>query len=313
MRVVRVLLIAAVLALLAGAALYVFAPARFADSALRVERALAGLERKEIEIEGFRIVYLDSGEPGEPLVLVHGFGADKDNWTRVARHLRQRYRIVAPDLPGFGESSAPLDADYTYDSQVQRLRAFVRAIGLTRAHFGGSSMGGRIVARYASLHPNEVASLWLVANAGVSGAPASELHQRLQRGEPNPLIARNEEEFREVMNFMFVHPPFVPDAVVAVLAERAVAAHELREKQARDLNAEQTGIERQIAGLPIPTHILWGERDRALHVGAVPILEAALPNASSTVLPEIGHLPMLEAPQRVAEDYLAFRDRLTNE
>lgn len=310
MKVLLVLLMAAALAVLGAAALYVFAPARFAEAALSAERALAGLERKEIEIEGLRIVYLDSGSPAEPLVLVHGFGADKDNWPRVARHFGDRYRVIAPDLPGFGESSAPMDADYSFDAQVQRLRGFVQALGLTRAHFGGSSMGGRIVARYASLYPNEVASLWLVANAGVAGAPPSELHERLRRGESSPLIARSAGEFRQVMDFMFVEPPFVPDAVVEVLAQRAVAAHALREKQFKDLNRETLGIEQQIAGLPIPTHILWGEQDRALHVGAVPVLQAALPNASATIFPDVGHLPMLEAPQRAAQDYLAFREGL---
>jgi len=68
--------------------------------------ALVELERKA------------KGGKGETLVLLHGFGANKDNWTRLAKYLMSHYRIIAPDLPGFGESSSPNDIDYTVAAQV---------------------------------------------------------------------------------------------------------------------------------------------------------------------------------------------------
>ncbi len=100
------------------------------DSAYAMERAHAGLVRKEMTLaDGTHIVWLEGGS-GEPLVLVHGFGADKDNFTRVSRWLTPHYHVIVPDLVGFGESAHLRDADYRYAAQAARLHAFVLALGL---------------------------------------------------------------------------------------------------------------------------------------------------------------------------------------
>ena len=109
-----------------------------------LQRRHSGLRRREIEIPGgLRYVYLEGGR-GEPLLLLHGFGADKDHFTRVARFLTPHYRLIVPDHIGFGQSSHPQDADYAAPAQAARLRAFMRALGIERFHLGGSSMGGQI-------------------------------------------------------------------------------------------------------------------------------------------------------------------------
>src|ERR1700710_1777563 len=101
------------------------------DTAYAMERSRAGLVRKEIALaDGTRMVYLEGGS-GAPLVLVHGFGADKDNFTRVARYLTPHYRVIVPDLVGFGESTHRADVDYHYAAQARRLHAFTQALGLS--------------------------------------------------------------------------------------------------------------------------------------------------------------------------------------
>lgn len=314
MRLIAVLLLALLTAIGGMAALYGFKPETFVDVAVGAERWASGLERKEIVAGGLRVVYLDNGGTGESLVLVHGFGGDKDNWVRVARPFKSRYRIIAPDLPGYGESESPVDVHYRIEDNVERLHALAQALGLKRAHFGGNSMGGHIVAAYAAKYPNEVGSLWLVANAGVKTAPKSELQERLAKGGTNPLVATTNRQYRELIGFVMSQPPYLPQKVIDVMADRAVRASALRERQFAELvAADAPALEDTIRGLPIPTHILWGQEDRALSVGAVDVLKSLLPMASSTVLPGIGHLPMLEAPDLAAEDYFAFRDRLNKE
>src|ERR1700710_2020288 len=99
------LLLIVVLAIAYGVTDFLF-PAQFARAAANAERGAAGLERKETDIPGLHVVYLEGGQ-GKPLLLLHGFGADKDNWTRVARYLTPHFHVFALDLPGYGESAQP--------------------------------------------------------------------------------------------------------------------------------------------------------------------------------------------------------------
>lgn len=307
MRVIKVLLLAALLAVLGVGVLYVVSPPRFAQLAVAAERWGSGLRHEQVDIPGFRVHYLDSGGTGAPLLLVHGFGGDKDNWTRVARHLRPHYRVIAVDLPGFGDSDAPMDAHYRVADQIERLHAFIQALGLSRVHLGGNSMGGNIVGTYAAKYPNEVGSLWLISPSGVSQAPPSELRKFIADTGTNPLAPGTAEDYRRMLGWVMARPPYIPAALVEVLAARAVAARPLRDRQFADLVDEANAMDRLVSSLPIPTHVVWGEQDRVLHADGVGALLANLPLSSRTLLPGIGHLPMLEAPQQVAEDYLAFR------
>ena len=125
-------------------------------------------------VDGVDVTYTTGGA-GEPLILVHGFGADKDHFTRLAGYLTPHVRVFVPDLLGFGESPRPADASYAPADQAERVRAFARALGLQRVHLGGNSMGGFIVTDYALAHPDEVASLWLLAPAGTALAFDSDL------------------------------------------------------------------------------------------------------------------------------------------
>lgn len=309
-RIAKVLLLAAILAAIAVGGLYMVAPKTFVRLAIATERWASSLTQHEAELPGFSMAYLDSGGAGEPLVLVHGFGGDKDNWTRVARYLRKHYRIIAPDLPGYGESSAPQDAHYRIDDQVEYLHAFIRSLGLSHVHLGGNSMGGNIVASYAAKYPNEVGTLWLIANSGIHSAPPSELRKTLADGGRNALIPSTRAEYRELVAFVMSRPPFLPGAFLDVMADRAIAVHELRARQFAELIEENVFLESRIAELPVQTHVLWGEEDRALHVDSVNAIMALMPYSSRTVMPGIGHVPMIEAPRESARDYIKFRKEL---
>jgi pimeloyl-ACP methyl ester carboxylesterase len=275
------------------------------DSAYSLERSRAGLQRKEISLaDGTRIVYLDGGA-GAPLVLVHGFGADKDNFTRVARLLTPHYRVIAPDLVGFGESAHRTDVDYRYAAQAERLRAFVQALGLSRIDLGGNSMGGAIAMSYAAQHPQEVASLWLIDCAGIAEAPPSELAKIVTTTGENPLMITKESDFPAFLKFVMSDPPYIPGSVMDVLARERIANQALERLVFRQIATDS--VSASIKGLATPTLIVWGDEDRALSVGTVPVLQALLPNAQAIVMPHIGHAPMIERPRQSAEDYLRFR------
>ena len=86
------------------AAIYRFLPGLLFDFSIKVVQWRAGLQKENIIVDGQPITYFIGGK-GEPLLLLHGFGADKTNWMMIAPFLASQYRLVIPDLPGFGESA----------------------------------------------------------------------------------------------------------------------------------------------------------------------------------------------------------------
>src|SRR5471030_1702940 len=144
-----VLSIAVILMVLATLAvlLIVFerlAPLTAARLGLALERRRSGLRLGDVQHQqqpGLRMPYLEGGS-GDTLVLVHGFAGDKDNFTRMARFLTPHYRVICPDLPGFGDASRDPGASYAIAAQVERLRAFLDVHAPGRIHLGGNSMGG---------------------------------------------------------------------------------------------------------------------------------------------------------------------------
>jgi len=314
MRFLRLWLVAlgvlGALALIAvGVALYFYlSPERLVRRTLDYERGLAGLARKETELAGgLRYVYLEGGT-GEPLMLLHGFGANKDNFVRVAKYLTPRYRVIIPDHIGFGESAKPAKADYAPRAQAERLRALARVLGISRLHLGGNSMGGHIALTYAALHPGEVASLWLLAPAGVWSAPPSEIRRRIAESGSNPMIVKNEEEFAELVAVVTATPLPIPRRFLDVVARERIRNHDLEQRIFRQLAGDS--VEQRVRGLATPALVVWGAQDRVLHPASAGILQLLLTRSEAILMPGVGHLPMLEQPEKCAFDYLRFRSTL---
>ena len=270
-----------------------------------LERKRSGLVRKEIDLtDGTHYVYLEGGQ-GEPLMLLHGFGGNKDNFVRAARFLTPHYRVILPDNTGFGESSHQPDADYSSTAQAERLHAFAQALGIKALDLGGNSMGGQIALAYAARFPAEVKSLWLLDTAGIWSAPESELRKIIRETGRNPLMIQNENDFAGLFPFVMNDPPFVPGPIQNVLARERINNFNLEQKIFAQIAADS--VEERVTGLATPTLIVWGDRDRTLNVGTAEVLHKLMPNSQVIIMPGIGHLPMIERPQQTAEDYLRFR------
>lgn len=275
---------------------------------LDLERSSAGLERKEIDLpDGTHFVYLEGGA-GEPLMLIHGFGANKDSFDRLAKYLTPHYHVVIPDLIGFGESGHPPNADYSPIPQAERLRALATALGISTLHLAGSSMGGQIAMSFAVAHPEEVRSLLLIDAAGVWSAPESELPAIVKSTGKNPLLVQNEDDFANLLPFVMNDPPFIPRPILNVMAQERIKNFDLETKIFKQIVADS--IEERVRGLSTPTLIVWGEKDRTINVAAAEILHKLLPNSEVIIMPNVGHMPAIERPQQTAEDYLNFESSL---
>jgi len=249
-----------------------------------------------------------AGGAGEPLILVHGFGGDKDHFTRIAAYLTPHFRVLVPDLLGFGDSARPAGLGYTLAEQAERVRAFARALGVERVHLGGNSMGGFIVTQYALAHPDEVASLWLLDPAGTRRAFESELAKAIEATGTNPLLVRTADDFARTMDFVMARRPFAPSSVVRVLAERAAADYPLHARIFEQVGPGHVEtIDERLHELTMPALVVWGAADRALNPEATRVYPAAMPRAQVVRIEGVGHLPMLEAPGETAQAYLRFR------
>jgi abhydrolase domain-containing protein 6 len=303
----KIFLLVPLVILLVLAGVYFLFPGAMFDLARKVERRAGNLEQRSIDVEGLRIEYLEGGK-GDPLVLLHGFGANKDNWTRIGKYLTPHFRVIAPDLPGFGESSPDPGGDYRIRIQAQRVKALVRALGIKSFHLGGNSMGGNIAGVYASIYPTDLKSLLLIDPGGVASSEPSEMSRRLKDGAPNPLIAENVRDYDRLLDFVFVKRPFIPRPIKRVLIQEAIEHQPLNRKIFQQLQSsvDVEPLEVLLKDMPVPTLIVWGRQDRVLHVSGAKILASVMPNAKAELMDSVGHLPMIEKPEETARLYLSF-------
>ncbi len=269
------------------------------------ERSRAGLTKHSIQLDdGLTYVYLEGGS-GEPLLLLHGFNANKDNFTRIAGKLTSKYHVIIPDHIGFGESSHPTNVAYDTDAQAQRLHQLLTKLNIKQVHIGGSSMGGAISVAYAARYGSEVESIWLLDPGGVSSAPKTVTFETFDKTGKFALIARTPEEYEAVYKLAMNNPPYVPKSMLHVFAKESIANADLEYQIIKQLLPDS--IEERAKQIKAPTLIVWGDKDQLLSVKGAEILHKLIPQSQVVIMPNIGHLPMLEDVGQTAKDYLAFR------
>ncbi|MDO9112181.1 MAG: alpha/beta fold hydrolase [Polaromonas sp.] len=285
--------------------LYYTLPGAFVQPLLSLNRALSSLSEKTVNVGAHDVHYLVGGS-GEPVVLLHGIFAEKDHWVDFARPLTRRYQVIAPDLPGFGESGRRDGQVYDYVSQTERLKALLDALGLPRVHLAGNSMGGTLAALFAIRYPARVASVAFIgAPHGIKTPRPSEMDGMIDAGK-TPLIAHNAAEFDQMMSLLFTQRPFLPYPIL-----QATQADALRNASSnvRLWNAQLKDrylLDAQIDGLKQPSLTLWGGDERVFDVSGAQVLRTRLTNANVQVLRGLGHLPMMEAPKATAQLYGSF-------
>ena len=285
------------------------APVHLTALGLAFERRRSGLKLKHARVDSFDIPYLDGGSGDDVLLLIHGFGADKDNFTRMARFLTPHYRVLIPDLPGFGDSTRDRNCSYTMADQVARMHAFVGQLGITRFHIGGNSMGGFIAAQFCAPYGHMVESLWLLDPAGTAASHNSPVLQHYEKTGENPLLVKRVADFRETIRATTHKAPFLPFFARTALGRRAVADFAMHTVIMRQLS-ESPLLETSFKPMPTPALIVWGKEDEILSPSGADAFHAVFPNSTVILMDGIGHLPMVEAPERTASDYLHYRTTL---
>jgi pimeloyl-ACP methyl ester carboxylesterase len=285
-----------------------FAPERMTAIGLALERRISGLTTRTLHVDGFDMPYLEGGK-GDVLLLIHGFGGDKDNFTRIARFLTPHYRVIIPDLPGFGDATRDPKASYAMADQVARIHGFITQLGIARLHLGGNSMGGFISAQFTVPYGHMVQSLWLLDPGGTRASHSSPMLLNYEKTGLNPLLVRRVEDFNETVRATTYKTPFLPRFARIALGRRAVADFELHTRIMRQL-ADSPLLEETYQPMATPALVVWGKEDEILSPAGAQSFKELFPNAQVIMMKGIGHLPMAEVPKQTAADYLRFRAAL---
>jgi pyruvate dehydrogenase E2 component (dihydrolipoamide acetyltransferase) len=268
--------------------------AGFAAPEPSVEREAEGAAPREIEVGGRRLRYLELGESdGVPVLLVHGFGADLNAWMFTQPALAEGRRVITLDLPGHGGSTKEVGAG-DGESLTDAVEDALGALGFGRGHLVGHSMGGAVAALLALRRPDLVASLTLIASAGLGPEINGSFIDGFVR------VARRREAV-EILGLLVNDPALVSrtmvedvlrykrlDGVSAALA-RIAEAWFAGGRQLLDLTD-------RIATLAIPVQLIWGREDRIIPVGHAEAVASRFP---VHVIEQAGHLPHMEKAAEV--------------
>ncbi|MFO8055979.1 MAG: alpha/beta fold hydrolase [bacterium] len=252
-----------------------------------------------------RVVFRDTGA-GEPVVLVHGWGGSGYDWKRLIPYFDDQYRVIVPDLPGFGNSDKP-DIAYNLDYYLRFMEAFIAELGVSRFHLAGHSMGGQIAAAYALHHPAQVASLVLLDPAGVS-------HQVpwFYRAASRPWIVYPLLRFMPLFLFEFWQRRFGPYYDSSFLSHEDIKGHyhsyghkpgaRAATRTFKNIVADPAAwLDNRIAEIKAPALVVWGRQDPLLPLEMSEAFIKCLPGARLEVLERCGHCPQEEKPEELAD------------
>ena len=263
--------------------------------------AEAGPETATVAVGGRTIRYLSLGDGGVPVVLVHGFGGDLDNWMFTRPALAAGRRVLALDLPGHGGSSKDV-GDGGLETLADVLVGFMAALGIERAHLVGHSLGGAVALACALARPETVASLSLLASAG--------LGPEINAGYIDGFVAaERRKDMKPVLQQLFADPALVSRQMVedVLRAKRIDGASEaLALLAAKQFPGGVQGavLAGRAGELTMPVQVIWGAADRIIP----PDHAANLAGAKVTILDGVGHMPHMEAAAAVNGLILDFID-----
>lgn len=275
------------------------------ETGVALERARAGLELKTIRVAGTQIAYLEREGNGEAIVLLHGFGANKDSWDLLARYLPKKYRLLALDLAGHGDRRKNMNAVYDVFHLLDDFSRIVRNLGLHRFHLAGNSLGGYVATLYAARNPRKLISLGLFASAGVSSPTPSDFQLALAEGQ-NPILVNSAESFDRMLDFLFYKKPFMPWPVHAVLLHQSVQRYGIDKKIWHDIWENRKDVTDLLPGIRVPVLVVWGDKDRILNVSSTIVYQRYLPEVKTVIIKNCGHALIYSRAEEAAAAYAVF-------
>jgi pimeloyl-ACP methyl ester carboxylesterase len=279
------------------------------------------VEERNVEVGELPIRYLSAGE-GPPLVLLHGAGDNALDWWWVLPELARNHRVYAPDLPGSPDSVIPT-ADYSPAYFERFVARFLDALSIERAALVGNSLGGLTALRLALAEPARVKALILVDSAGLGRAvnPTFTAVNVPGLGEAaipfwRTSIGAHQRAWGRTA-LLFARPGNVPREWLAeqrrlALSPGYLEAHLSVLRNQVDPGGQREVLVDQLPLLKMATLLVWGARDRVFSASQARDALARLQEGSLALIPDCGHMPHVERPDRFVaalEGFLGGRAR----
>jgi abhydrolase domain-containing protein 6 len=274
------------------------------------QRLMLGADWHEVVVDDHRIAYAElpaDKADATTLVLLHGYTGSKENWYRMARALQGRYRIVMPDLPGWGQSQRIDGQDYGVVAQSARVAAFLRKPEIANGRpvvLVGHSMGGAITALVAARYPQLVSRVGLLNAAGVRFKD-NDFGRAVLAGK-NPFELTDDASLERYLSTVFYDTatrPWLPwPATRLYIADRRKqAAFEADVLDRIGRREERFVPGDEAAKISQPTLLLWCRHDKVIDPSAMTLYAARIPQASQVMLEGCGHMSLMERPGETAE------------
>ncbi len=259
------------------------------------------MNEKFINIDENKIRYLESGNSDNTLVLVHGLGASANRWEYVIPHFKKNYRVIVPDLIGFGYSDKPL-VDYTTDFFSEFLKKFLEKLDIKNPVLIGSSLGGQIIAEYTLNNNNAVKKLVLISPSGIMKHSTPALDAYVMAAlYPNHEAAKNAFEMMSGSS-KNIDPKIVEGFVKRMRLPNAKMAFM---STLLGLKNSQTLTEK-LSSITVPTMVVWGELDPVIPVKYADSIVSTIKDCRFYRMDGCGHTPYVEVPETFVKIVMEF-------
>ena len=260
---------------------------------------------KNIQIHGNKIRYLEysnvNSKEEETLVLLHGIGASAERWSKVIPFFHEHFRMIVPDIIGFGYSDKPT-VEYNIPFFVKFLKDFLNRVGVKSASIAGSSFGGLVAAEFAINDSNMINKLILVSPAGTMKTSTKTLEEYILAS----LYPTHDNVWRAFNNMAF-DPRTVTEETILEFIDRMKLPNAKYAFMSTMLAIRNTtDLASRLSKVQSPTIIVWGQNDEMIPVKYSEDY-TNIPNSNVKVIPRCGHTPFTEKPElfsKIAIDFL---------
>jgi len=256
---------------------------------------------KTTEIDGNKIRYFEEGTSPNTLLLLHGLGASAERWENVIPLFAKKFRVIVPDLIGFGYSDKPM-VDYTTDYFAEFVFKFVNKLGIKKLNIIGSSLGGEIAAECIINHNVNVTKLVLVSPSGIMKHSTPALNSYISAAlYPNNESALNafqamsgRKKIDEKIVSGFIERMQLPNAKMAFMSTLLGLSN-------------SKVVTEKLQLITIPTLIVWGENDPVIPIEYAQSFISGINDCRFYKMKECGHTPYVENPEaffQIVSDFL---------